>query len=334
MKIINLEFYDYNENFKQPIITPKITLSERKALIIKLTTDNNESYYGECNAFETDWYFDETIDVVISKIKEWYEEVRGLTVNSFDEIKQTLTQFEHYPATRSTIIMACYQMFNNLQTLIVGYGATVSGLNNHKYRQLVDTKPERIKLKWSTHILHDLDKLATLPFDFNIAIDANESLSLNDVDLLEQIAKYNVIYVEEPFKTLQTLDASGITAQLDIALDEKAIALNNIENAINKHNIKVVILKPFRLGGIDKVMDIINSLEQLNVKTVIGGMYEYGLSRYFTAMLAQYATYTSDITPSGFYFENDVVEDMGILKNGRLVFNPPVVDVAKLSPIY
>lgn len=334
MKIINLELYYYNENFKQPIITPKITLSERKALIIKLTTDNDESYYGECNAFETDWYFDETIDIVINKIQDWYKKVQGMTLNSFEEIKQTLTQLDAYPATRSTIVMACYQMFNDLQSLTVGYGATISGLNSHKYRQLIETQPERIKLKWSTHILHDLDKLATLPFDFNIAIDANESLCLSDINLLEQVATYNIIYVEEPFKSLKTLDKSGITAQLDIAIDEKAIEFNTIENAINEHSIKVAVLKPFRIGGIDKVMDIIKSLEQLNVKTVIGGMYEYGLSRYFTAMLAQYATYTSDITPAGFYFVNDFVENMGILKNGRLVFNPPVVDSAKLVPIY
>jgi O-succinylbenzoate synthase len=334
VEIINLELYFYNENFKQPIITPKITLSERKALIIKLTTDNDESYYGECNAFETDWYFDETIDIVINKIQEWYTTVQGMTFNSFEEIKQTLTQLDAYPASRSTIVMACYQMFNDLQSLTVSYGATVSGLNDQKYRQLVETQPERIKLKWTTNILHDLDKLTTLPFDFNIAIDANESLSLRDVNLLEQVATYNVIYVEEPFESLQTLDESEITAQLDIALDEKAIEFNTIENAINNHNIKVVILKPFRLGGIDRVMDIIKSLEQLNVKTVIGGMYEYGLSRYFTAMLAQYATYTSDITPAGFYFEEDFVENMGILKNGRLVFNPPVVDSTKLVPIY
>ncbi|MDT3959986.1 o-succinylbenzoate synthase [Staphylococcus kloosii] len=334
MKIINLELYYYNENFKQPIITPKITLSERKSLIIKLITDNNESYYGECNAFETNWYFDETIDIVINKIQDWYKKVQGMALNSFEEIKQTLTQLDAYPATRSTIVMACYQMFNDLQSLAVGYGATISGLNSHKYRQLVETQPERIKLKWSTHILHDLDKLATLPFDFNIAVDANESLCLSDVNLLEQVATYNVIYVEEPFKSLQTLDKSGVTAQLDIAIDEKALEFNAIERAIKQHSIKVAVLKPFRLGGIDKVMDTLKSLEQLNVKTVIGGMYEYGLSRYFTAMLAQYATYTSDITPAGFYFANDFVENMGILKNGRLVFNPPVIDSAKLVPIY
>ena len=32
------------------------------------------------------------------------------------------------------------------------------------------------------------------------------------------------------------------------------------------------------------------------------GMYEFGLSRYFTAMLAKEGSYPGDITPHGYYF--------------------------------
>lgn len=333
MKIINLRFYYYNENFKHTITIPKITLSHRKALIIELTTDNNEKYYGECNAFETDWYFDETIEIVIPKVKEWFQTICNKSLNSFEEIKQTLSQFEAYPATRSTIIMACFQMFNRLEAFSVSYGATISGMDDQKYSQLAMTKPARIKLKWSSTMLNDLAQLNTLPFQFDIAIDANESLSLNDVNLLEQIAAYNIIYIEEPFKSLDTLDKAQTTHGLNIALDEKATSLAAIEEAITKHHINVVVLKPFRLGGIDIVFNIIDRLHHLGVSTVIGGMYEYGLSRYFSAMLAQYVTYTSDITPAGFYFANDYVENMGIIKNGRLTFNPPHIDITKLTPI-
>lgn len=334
MKLVNLKLYYYDENFKQAIVTPKITLRHRKALIIELTTDNNQRFYGECNAFETDWYFDETIAVVIGKVKEWFQNVRDMTLNSFEDIKLTLKGLDKYPATRSTIIMACFQMFNKLEALSVSYGATVSGLNNIKYKQLAETRPERIKVKWSTNILQDLEHLMLLPFRFDVAIDANESLSLNDISLLEQVSTYNIIYIEEPFKSLQTIDKTAITHILNVALDEKALSLATIEDIIKEYDIRVVVLKPFRLGGIDKVLDAIDRLSQLGVRTVIGGMYEYGLSRYFTAMLAQYATYTSDITPEGFYFAHDFAENMGIVKNGRLLFHPPHINASKLTAIY
>ena len=51
-------------------------------------------------------------------------------------------------------------------------------------------------------------------------------------------------------------------------------------------------------------------------------MYEYGLSRYFTAMLARKGDYPGDVTPAGYYFEQDVVAHSGILKEGRLEFRP------------
>ncbi len=34
-------------------------------------------------------------------------------------------------------------------------------------------------------------------------------------------------------------------------------------------------------------------------------MYEYGLSRYFTAMLARKGDYPGDVTPAGYYFDQD-----------------------------
>ena len=39
-------------------------------------------------------------------------------------------------------------------------------------------------------------------------------------------------------------------------------------------------------------------------------MYEYGLSRYFTALLAK-GSYPGDITPDGYYFETDFTQGIG-----------------------
>lgn len=119
-----------------------------------------------------------------------------------------------------------------------------------------------------------------------------------------------------------------------VAIDEKADTVGNILEILDNYAIDVVVLKPFRLGGIDKVMDIIKMLNDKNVKIVIGGMYEYGLSRYFTAMLAQFSNYPSDITPEGYYFENDMVDRAGILKRGSIYFEPPKVKSTRLTRIY
>ena len=46
------------------------------------------------------------------------------------------------------------------------------------------------------------------------------------------------------------------------------------------------MVKPFRLGGIDRALELIHLLKK-DIKVIVGGMYEYGLSRYFTALLAK-----------------------------------------------
>ncbi len=39
-------------------------------------------------------------------------------------------------------------------------------------------------------------------------------------------------------------------------------------------------------------------------------------------MLARKGDYPGDVTPAGYYFEQDVVAHSGILKEGRLEFRP------------
>ena len=45
-------------------------------------------------------------------------------------------------------------------------------------------------------------------------------------------------------------------------------------------------------------------------------MYEYGLSRYFTALLAREGDYPGDVTPDGYYFTDDFTQGVGKLKEG------------------
>lgn len=334
MKIVDMHLYLYDERFNTPIITPKIKLGTRKALFVALVTDNNAYYYGECNAFETDWYTNETIDDAQIQVKEWFESIKDMAFYTFDDIIRSLNHLSKYPATRSMIVMACYQMFFKLTDFSVAYGATVSGLAEENILQLSQTQPQRVKIKWSDSILDDIKTVEKLSFKPEIVVDANESITEAEITKLTTIGNNRLLYIEEPFKSLEMLNQFYIYELPPVAIDEKADTVNNILEAIDAYTIAVVVLKPFRLGGIDKVLDIIKALSDKNVKIVIGGMYEYGLSRYFTAMLAQFCDYPSDITPEGYYFEKDIVDRAGILKGGSIYFEPPKVKSTRLTRIY
>ncbi|PNZ13564.1 o-succinylbenzoate synthase [Staphylococcus simiae] len=331
MKINHVNFYLYEEPFKSPIITPKIKLEQRQCLFIELVDEEGHSYFGECNAFATNWYDDETIPSVKKDIKRWFASVQSQHIATYEAWLATLQMLEHSPAARSTVVMALYQKYHQLTQFNVAYGATVSGLSTIQLQQLQQTKPQRIKLKWSKELLKDIETLKQLDFQFKLAVDANESLTEADVTTLLNL-KDKVLYIEEPFKNMTQLNEINQQALPPIAIDEKARHIEQIKALVTSYPINVVVVKPFRLGGIDRVQQIIKLLHQLNVKVVIGGMYEYGLSRYFTAMLAKEGDYPGDVTPTGYYFKQDVVVESGILKGGSIEFHPPKIDIAQLQP--
>lgn len=331
MKVQDIHFYYYNAEFKSAITTPKIKLTHRKALIVELVTDTHDSFYGECNAFETDWYDKETITSVKQTLAQWSEKIKNKTFTTFEEWLPYLELLDYQPAARCTIVMAIYQMYHSLPSFEVEYGATASGLTEHQLGALQATQPSRIKLKWSETLLSDIETLTTeLPFNVNFALDANESLNISDFEKIKKQTLANILYIEEPFKDLSTLHQLDLTNYPPIAIDEKAIDETTILSIIERYPVKVVVIKPFRIGGIDKVLRLITQLKTHNVKFVVGGMYEYGLSRYFTALLAKEGSYPGDVTPDGYYFDEDFTQGVGKLKRGLISFNPPQVDKSKL----
>lgn len=333
MQLTALHFYHYSEPFKSVIHTPKITLTHRDCLIIEVFNEKGKSFFGECNAFQTDWYDKETIASVQETLTQWFPTVKNQNYDTFESWQEDLRSLEATPAARATIVMALYQMYNDLPSFSVDYGATVSGLTESQLYTLAQTQPARIKLKWSDHLREDLIQLHQLDFKYQLAIDANESLNLSHQPDLQQLINDNVIYIEEPFKSLSLLDEVNAKQIPPVAIDEKATSIEQILTNIQTYPIEVVILKPFRLGGIDKVLELMQELQQQGVKVVVGGMYEYGLSRYFTALLAKAGDYPGDVTPAGYYFENDFVANSGVLKEGRIDFHPPQIDITKLHQV-
>lgn len=328
--IVNATFYDMAAAFKQPIVTPKVRLERRKALIVELKTNEGESYFGECNAFETDWYAPTTIADVEADIRVWLDDIYGKSFYTYEEALKLADRLETTDA-RHTVVMAFYTMFHSLEDVTVDYGATVSGLTEESLNTLEETQPQRIKLKWTPHVLEDVQCLQSLAHQPAIAFDANESLSEYDIATALKLKDQHILYIEEPFKTLNAEELDEINQAMPIAIDEKATDLDRIKALVWNYPISVVVVKPFRLGGIDRAMEIIAWLSDNHIQIVIGGMYEYGLSRYFTALLAQYASLPSDITPSGYYYDTDVVPNSGCLENGQLKFSKPSIDTQVLD---
>ncbi|HEC2217280.1 TPA: o-succinylbenzoate synthase [Staphylococcus delphini] len=328
MRLTDMQFYLYEPSFTHPIRTPKVTMTHRKTLFVKWTDDQQQAWFGECNAFDTAWYHHETINDVMHVLKVWFEGVRGLDLKSFEEAQQCVATLNPYPAARATVMMVLYQMFHNLESFHVPMTLTINGDFTQRMMRLDGVG--RIKIKWTSQMLDQVKMLATMYPDIPISTDANQTLTESNTKTLKRLKPY-LAFIEEPFETLDVQkDYSHFPP---IALDEQAIRLTTIEQLTQNPDIKTVVLKPFRLGGIDRVLEAMHVLQSKGIHVVIGGMYECGLSRYFTAWLSQWGDYAGDVTPEGFYFEQDVTNNAGRLHNGQLYFEPPVVNQSLLLPL-
>ena len=195
-------------------------------------------------------------------IEQWFEDNRNKSFETYEAALKLVDSLEEYACCKeATIVMALYQMFHVPPSFSVAYGATASGLSNKQLESLKATKPTRIKLKWTPQIMHQIRVLRELDFHFQLVIDANESLDRQDFTQLQLLAREQVLYIEEPFKDISMLDEVVDGTIPPIALDEKATSLLDIINLIELYNVKVVVLKPFRLGGIDKVQTAIDTLK-------------------------------------------------------------------------
>ncbi|UXS22636.1 o-succinylbenzoate synthase [Staphylococcus delphini] len=328
MRLTDMQFYLYEPSFTHPIRTPKVTMTHRKTLFVKWTDDQQQAWFGECNAFDTAWYHHETINDVMHALKVWFDGVRGLDLKSFEEAQQCVATLNPSPAARATVMMALYQMFHSLESFRVPMTLTINGDFTQRMMRLDGVG--RIKIKWTSQMIDQVKMLATMYPDIPISTDANQTLAESDTKTLKRLKPY-LAFIEEPFETLDVQkDYSHFPP---IALDEQATRLTTIEQLTQNPAIKTVVLKPFRLGGIDRVLEAMRVLQSKGIHVVIGGMYECGLSRYFTAWLSQWGDYAGDVTPEGFYFEQDVTNNAGRLHDGQLYFEPPVVNQSLLFPL-
>lgn len=97
------------------------------------------------------------------------KKILNQSFNTFSDWLPYLDVLDSYPATRCTVVMAVYQMFYSQPCFNVEYGATVSGLSSSQLQTLKDTKPARIKLKWSSHLINDIKSYA-MNFHLNLVL--------------------------------------------------------------------------------------------------------------------------------------------------------------------
>jgi O-succinylbenzoate synthase len=163
--------------------------------------------------------------------------------------------------------------------------------------------------------------------DLMLQVDANSAYDLTNWHALKALDDYDLLLIEQPLYDDDIVFHSQISRELrtPICLDESIHSLRDVQAAVslwNEHgslNRLIVNIKPPRVSGFAEAIAIARYCQNQGVHTWIGGMLDSAWGKAFNLNLN--ALYAIDLpgdhfSPSGPYFEEDIVEQPPISRDG------------------
>ncbi len=342
MKVERVTVHKIRLPLKQPFITALNTVDERILLITEVTFQDGKIGWGECSAFDTPWYTEETIDTclhVLSKylIPALYE------LGEFEHPKAIHALFKRYRGhhmAKSAIETAVWDGYAKslerpLFQVLGGKSGdievgTAIGMQSdeeallQRIQEAVDIGYRRIKLKVKPG--EDLEVLETvrshLP-DVPLIVDANSSYTLADSDLLKQMDRYNLLMIEQPLGSRDFVEHAELQKVLDtpICLDESITSFEAAQTAIALKSAQILAVKLSRVGGLAEAIRIHDLCKRNGIEVWAGGMIESGVGKAHNMALATLDgfAYPGDIAASSKYWEKDIITPEIGVQGGKIV---------------
>jgi o-succinylbenzoate synthase len=154
-----------------------------------------------------------------------------------------------------------------------------------------------------------------------LQVDANESYSLDDADLLARLDDFDLLLVEQPLPRHDLAGHVALAARLrtPICLDESIGSAADAERALAAGACAVVNVKPGRVGGLLEAVRVHDVCAAVGAGVWCGGMLETGVGRAANLALASLPGFTlpGDLSASDRYFARDVTPPF-VLEDGHL----------------
>jgi O-succinylbenzoate synthase len=329
MKIDRIELY----HVAMPLIYPWRTAYGEDAAIHSLLcrmSSGSVDGWGESAPFAAPCYSPEWAGGIFAVTRDWLAPaLLGQDVTSGEDLQKRLSLFKGNPFAKASLDTAWWSLDCNMRgtPLHVALGAmrdevevgadfgVMDSIDDllDGVGQAIDDGFPRVKLKfrpgWDVPMLEAVRKSHP---DHTFHIDCNGGYSLRDLELFQQIDRFNLAMIEQPLAHDDLIDHARLQAEIQtpVCLDESITHLRKAEQAAAMTSCQFVNVKPGRVGGLTNAVAIHNVCRDAGIPCWVGGMLESATGSALCVALAMLDnfTYPADIFPSSRFYHEDLSE--------------------------
>ena len=338
LTILAIELKLVKEPLKQTFKTSLQTVTERESLIVRVTSGEGLEGFGECVAFSTPWYTEETVvgsRFIIEQVL--MPLLLNKTLGSPKQVAELFAAVKGNHMAKSAIETAVWDLFAKkrglpLWKMLGGSGAPVpAGIvvaaDENKIGEQVAAAEfagySRVKIKITpaSNAAHLKDIIGGYP-DLLFFADANGAFSEDSWERLMEFDHAGFTLIEQPFGEQQWLLHARAKRVMDtaICLDESICSVADAERVIAEDAADIVVLKMGRLGGWSETLKVVELCRSHSIGMWVGGMVEFGVSKAHNLALASLPgiTLPGDFSASRHFWEQDIIEPEITVESGEV----------------
>lgn len=327
-----------------PLVSPFETsfgIENVKEAVVVAIKKNGVTAYGECVAASGPWYSEETIASAKYIIKQLLAPIvlKEKLESPASFINRTRAIRGNNMAV-ATVEMALWDLMGKLKNqsvskllggerkevqvgVSIGIQPTITDLLENVTSYLKDGY-KRIKIKIKPgYDLEPVKEIRKRYPNILLQVDANSAYSLQDIHILKELDKFNLLLIEQPLAHDDIFDHSKLQKlfKTPICLDESIHTVEDARKAIEIEACRIINIKPGRMRGLVCSKRLHDLCREHQIPVWCGGMLETGIGRAFNVALASLPGFTlpGDISASRRYFKRDILtKEFELTEDGTL----------------
>lgn len=338
-KVKEIRLHRITVPLKNPFSTHLQTVTERESILIELIDADGVIGLGECVAFTSPWYTEETVQTCWDALINWLiPSVLNKTIKSPSEIGACFAHVKGNRMAKACLDQGAWDLWARkkatpLWKLLGGVKSKIDagvvltgGVDQGLFKaveaaQMAGYKRVKLKIDESTNPLELKEFVASFK-EMIFFADGNGIFNRLELEALLAFDQVGLSLIEQPFGE-DDWDRHGEATRLmstPIALDESIRSVKDAERMVNSKAGSIIVLKPGRVGGITESLKIIDIASKQLMPIWIGGMIEFGVSKAHNLALASLSQLAlpGDFSATTHFWNEEPVEPAIVIENGGI----------------